>query len=51
MRVRLMPQGAVMDEWLGHRDLCSIQWSDWCDCDPAHPVYLPPEPPPVEGNH
>lgn len=18
--------------WLGHRDLCSIQWSDYCDC-------------------
>lgn len=21
-----------MTEWLGHRDLCSIQWSEWCDC-------------------
>lgn len=20
------------DPWLGHRDLCSLQWSDRCDC-------------------
>lgn len=40
-----------MTEWLGHRDLCSIQWSDYCDCeDPNNPVEIP-EPPPAEGNH
>ena len=20
-------------EWLGHRDLCPIQWGEPCDCD------------------
>lgn len=29
-----------MAEWLGHRDLCSIQWSEYCDCLPGEPVYL-----------
>ena len=24
----------MSEPWLGHRDLCSIQWSDICDCDP-----------------
>jgi hypothetical protein len=24
--------------WLGHRDLCSVQWSDICDCDPQNPI-------------
>lgn len=28
------------DIWLGHRDLCSVQWSDICDCDPSNPVDL-----------
>lgn len=27
-----------MTGWLGHRDLCSIQWSDVCDCDPDNPI-------------
>lgn len=26
--------------WLGHRDLCSIQWSPICDCDPNNPIDL-----------
>lgn len=30
----------VMTEpWLGHRDACSLQWSDECDC-PNGPEYL-----------
>lgn len=32
-----------MSEWIGHRDLCSIQWSDYCDCDPDNPVDLSEE--------
>jgi hypothetical protein len=28
------------EPWLGHWDLCSIQWSDYCDCDPNNPVDL-----------
>lgn len=28
------------EPWLGHRDLCSIQWSDYCDCEPGEPVDL-----------
>lgn len=27
-------------EWLGHRDLCSIQWSDYCDCETPQPVLV-----------
>lgn len=34
----------MTEPWLGHRDLCSIQWSDYCDCMPDETVYLPPEP-------
>lgn len=26
------------EQWLGHRDLCSIQWSEFCDCEPDEPV-------------
>lgn len=26
-------------QWLGHRDMCSLQWSDECDCGPE-PVDL-----------
>ena len=26
------------DPWLGHRDLCSLQWSSICDCDPDNPI-------------
>jgi hypothetical protein len=29
-----------MSEWLGHRDLCSIQWSDYCDCLEGVPVEV-----------
>lgn len=34
-----------MSGWLGHRDLCSIQWSDYCDCADGVPVEVldPPE--------
>lgn len=35
-------------EWLGHRDLCSLQWSTICDCDPDNPIdfsRVPPEKP------
>lgn len=28
------------EAWLGHRDLCSIQWSPICDCDPNNPIDL-----------
>lgn len=28
-------------KWLGHDDLCSIQWSDYCDCMPACVERLP----------
>lgn len=34
----------MTEPWLGHRDLCSCQWSDWCNCDPDNLVYLPREP-------
>lgn len=29
----------MSEPWLGHRDLCSIQWSDYCDCgdEPVKP--------------
>lgn len=27
-------------ERLGHRDLCSIQWSDYCDCETGVPPVL-----------
>lgn len=30
----------MTEPWLGHRDLCSVQWSEYCDCDPAVPVDL-----------
>lgn len=31
----------MTEPWLGHRDLCSIQWSDYCDCDdPNNPIDL-----------
>lgn len=30
-------------KWLGHRDLCSIQWSDYCDCEDAPPVLVTSE--------
>jgi hypothetical protein len=36
----------MTEPWLGHRDLCSSQWSTWCDCGDV-PVDLsetPPEP-------
>lgn len=33
-------EATVSEPWLGHRDLCSIQWSDICDCDPDNPVNL-----------
>lgn len=23
-------------KWLGHDDVCSIQWSDYCDCAGPH---------------
>lgn len=29
-------------DWLGHRDLCSIQWSDYCDCEDV-PVLVTSE--------
>lgn len=32
------PQGA---EWLGHRDNCSLQWSNRCDCNDP-PCSCPP---------
>ena len=25
-------------EWLGHRDLCPIQWGEPCDCEDAQPA-------------
>ena len=31
--------------WLGHRDGCSVQWSNVCDCDPDAPVEFPEERP------
>lgn len=27
------------EPWLGHRDLCPIQWGEDCDCDNG-PEYL-----------
>lgn len=30
----------MTEPWLGHRDLCSSQWSEWCDCDPDNPIDL-----------
>jgi hypothetical protein len=30
----------MSEPWLGHWDLCSIQWSDYCDCDPGNQIYL-----------
>ena len=28
-------------KWLGHRDLCPIQWGEECDCiDPAEDVAV-----------
>jgi hypothetical protein len=30
----------MTEHWLGHWDLCSIQWSDYCDCIPGAPVDL-----------
>lgn len=30
----------MSEPWLGHRDLCSIQWSSICDCDPDNPIDL-----------
>lgn len=33
----------MTEPWLGHRDLCSIQWSEYCDCPPDEPIHLPPE--------
>ena len=32
--------GRKPEPWLGHRDLCSVQWSEYCDCDPEVPVDL-----------
>lgn len=29
-----------MSAELGHHDLCSIQWSEYCDCDPNNLIYL-----------
>lgn len=31
-------QGLSPQPWLGHRDLCSLQWSPICDCDPNQPI-------------
>ena len=31
--------------WLGHDDLCSIQWSDYCDCGPTIEDKVPLERP------
>lgn len=25
----------MSEQWLGHRDLCSLQWSNVCDCGPV----------------
>ena len=30
----------MSEPWLGHRDLCSSQWSSICDCDPGNPIDL-----------
>ena len=30
----------MSEPWLGHWDGCSIQWSDYCDCDPGNRIYL-----------
>lgn len=34
----------MSEPWLGHHDLCSIQWSDVCDCDPHNPIDFSAEP-------
>ena len=26
-------EATVSEPWLGHRDLCPIQWGEPCDCD------------------
>lgn len=28
-------------EWLGHRDLCALQWGEDCDCDEGS-TFRPP---------
>lgn len=34
----------MTEPWLGHHDLCSIAWSDYCDCeDPNNPILLTDE--------
>lgn len=30
----------MTEPWLGHWDGCSIQWSEYCDCDPQNPINL-----------
>lgn len=30
----------VRERWLGHRDLCPVQWQQPCDCDPSNLIYL-----------
>ena len=36
---RVLPAAVPSSEWLGHRDLCSLQWSPDCDC-PGGPELL-----------
>jgi hypothetical protein len=46
------------EPWLGHRNLCSSQWSDWCNCG-DEPVRLaeqrpeddPPDPVICDGRN
>lgn len=45
---RQLPSGLGQPGWLGHRDLCPIQWGDPCDCalpprtTPCVCRYIPP---------
>ena len=36
---RDIPAAAPSSEWLGHRDLCPLQWGEPCDC-PGGPELL-----------
>ncbi len=33
----------MADPWLGHRDLCALQWGEDCDCVDPEPIEPEPD--------